>query len=65
MKTVSPISNPNPVLEVQRLLALQMCNPPKWGTISIKAVFHEGTCRRLEVKRKTSKQFDVKDGQQS
>jgi hypothetical protein len=65
MKTVLPVSSPDPIADTQRLLAVQMHNPPKYGAISIKAVYHGGTCRRIEVKRKTAMQLDAQDGQQS
>jgi hypothetical protein len=60
MKMAMPVSNPaSAVDEAQRILALQMRNPPKWGTVGIKAVFCGGTCRRLEVKRKTATQLEA------
>jgi hypothetical protein len=61
----SPVSSPDPVLEAQRLLAVQMRNPPKWGIIGIKIVYHGGEPRRIVVNRKTSSLLDVQDGQQS
>jgi hypothetical protein len=50
----SPISSPSPIVETQRLLALQMRNLPTWGVISIKVVYHGGESRRIVVNRKTS-----------
>jgi hypothetical protein len=65
MKTVLPISRSDPVAEAQRLLAVQMHNPPKYGVISIKAVYHGGTCRRIEIKRKSAIQLDTQQEKQA
>jgi hypothetical protein len=65
MKAVfSPVSSPNPVDEAKRLLESQMRNPPKWGIVSIKIVYHGGEARRIVVNRKTSSLLDVQGGQQ-
>jgi hypothetical protein len=61
MKPVFPIIA-EPIPEAQRLIALQMGDAPKCGSITIKAVFHDGFCRRLAVKRKTAKQLNYQGG---
>jgi hypothetical protein len=53
----------NPIQEAQRLREIQLQEAPKYGSVSVKAIFHNGFCRRLEVKRKTAKLLEIRSAE--